>query len=149
MFGGYLELLTLTLSYPLRLMATGLSAAVLRLFGYAATAERTMLEVRGMGDLAITDACGGIEQLPGLIVVGAVFAWLMQRRLGWRLFHFGMILPSVVLANTIRLVVTVVLLGRFGDVILMDTWHRGLGWFQTVLAVGLVWLSGRAIRSAT
>lgn len=146
---AYVEMMTLTLSYPLRLMAAFLSVWILKLFGYAVEAERTMISIPGRHDLAITDACSGIDQLAGLIVVSAVFAFMMQRRWGWRIFHFCMFLPAVIAANVIRLVLTVVLFDRYGEVILADAWHHGLGWFQTVLVVLFIWGLGKLIRLAT
>ena len=143
-----LESLTLALSYPLRLMATWLAIGCLKLFGISVHAERTliMLEDDGIG-LAVTDACSGLEQLLGLILVGGLFAFLMQRRLLFRLMHWATILPCVVLANAIRLIVTVVLVRTVGDVVLGNAWHLALGWAQTVLAVVFLWLSGKLLRS--
>lgn len=145
-----IELFTLTISYPLRMMATALTGVILNLFGIAVEVERTSISVVGREEtLAITDACGGVDQLAGLIVVGAVFAWMMQKRWCWRAVHFLTIIPSVVIANTIRLVLTVSLLVKYGDVILGDTWHHALGWVQTVLVVTFIWLFGKGIKVGT
>ena len=145
-----LEALVLALSYPLRLMATWLAVGCLRLFGVPVQAERTliMLEADGI-EIAVTDACGGIEQLFGLVLVGGLFAFLMQSRFVFRLMHWATILPCVVLANAIRLIVTVLLVRAFGEVILGNTWHLALGWAQTVLAVVLLWLFGKGVRALT
>jgi len=145
-----LEALVLALSYPLRLMATWLAVGCLRLFGVPVQAERTliMLEADGI-EIAVTDACGGIEQLLGLVLVGGLFAFLMQRKLAFRLMHWATILPCVVLANAIRLVVTVLLVRAAGEVVLGNAWHLALGWAQTVLAVVLLWLFGKGIRALT
>ncbi len=145
-----IESVVLALSYPLRLMATWLAVGCLRLFGIPIHAERTllMLEENGL-EIAVTDACGGIEQLFGLVLVGALFAYLMQRRFVFRLMHWATILPCVVLANAIRLIVTVLLVRAFGEVILGNTWHLALGWAQTVLAVVLLWLFGKCVRAMT
>ena len=73
----------------------------------------------------------------------------MQRRLVFRLMHWATILPCVVLANAIRLIVTMLLVRAFGEVILGDTWHIALGWAQTVLAVVLLWLFGKCVNAGT
>lgn len=93
----------------------------------------------------MTDACSGIEQLGGLVAIGLLFACLMQKGWGWRILHWATILPCVVLANAMRLVVTVLLVTAYGDAILGDVWHVSLGWAQTVLAVVLLWLFGRVV----
>ena len=141
-----IEQLVLTASYPLRLMATWLAVGVLKALGVSVSAERTLLTLgEGSTQIAVTDACGGLEQLGGLVAVGLLFAWLMQKGWGWRILHWTTILPCVVLANAVRLIVTVLLVRAYGDVILGDAWHVSLGWAQTVLAVGLLWLFGKAI----
>ena len=141
-----IEYIFLTLSYPLRLMATWLAVGVLKIVGVSVSADRTLIALdSGTTQIAVTDACGGLEQLGGLVAVGLLFAWLMQKGWGWRLLHWATILPCVVLANAVRLIVTVLLVRAYGDVILGDAWHISLGWAQTVLAVVLLWLFGKAI----
>ena len=141
-----IEYIGLTLSYPLRLMATWLAVGALKAVGVPVSAERTLITLgSGSTQIAVTDACGGLEQLGGLVVVGLLFAWIMQKGWGWRILHWTTILPCVVLANAVRLIVTVLLVRAYGDVILGDTWHVSLGWAQTVLAVVLLWLFGKAI----
>ena len=141
-----IEYIFLTLSYPLRLMATWLAVGALKVVGVPVSAERTLIVLdSGTTQIAVTDACGGLEQLGGLVAVGLLFAWIMQKGWGWRLLHWATILPCVVLANAVRLIVTVLLVRGYGDVILGDVWHVSLGWAQTVLAVVLLWLFGKAI----
>ena len=141
-----IEYIGLTLSYPLRLMATWLAVGALKGVGVPVSAERTLIALdSGTTQIAVTDACGGLEQLGGLVAVGLLFAWLMQKGWGWRILHWATILPCVVLANAVRLIVTVLLVRAYGDVILGDVWHVSLGWAQTVLAVVLLWLFGKAI----
>ena len=141
-----IEYIFLTLSYPLRLMATWLAVGALKAVGVPVSAEHTLIALdSGATQIAVTDACGGLEQLGGLVAVGLLFAWLMQKGWGWRILHWATILPCVVLANAVRLIVTVLLVKAYGDVILGDAWHISLGWAQTVLAVVLLWLFGKAI----
>ena len=141
-----IESLGLTFSYPLRLMATWLAVGVLEAVGVPVSADRTLIALdSGATQIAVTDACSGLEQLGGLVAVGLLFAWLMQKGWGWRILHWATILPCVVLANAVRLIVTVLLVRAYGEVILGDAWHISLGWAQTVLAVVLLWLFGTAI----
>ena len=143
------DAIVLALSYPLRLMATFLTVGCLRLFGVAVRAERTLITIEADGTgIAVTDACSGIEQLMGLVLVGGLFAFMMQRGAAFRMMHWATILPCVVIANAIRLIVTVVLVLTVGEVVLGNAWHTALGWAQTVLAVFLLWLCGKGIRTA-
>ena len=144
-----IESLTLALSYPLRLMATFGAVAVLKLCGVAVTADRTLMTLGSDGTgIVVTDACSGIEQLFALVLVGGAFAWLMQKSIGFRILHWACILPSLVLANALRLVATVLLYNRFGEVILGDAWHHGLGYAQSVLTLVLLWGFGKLLALA-
>ena len=143
-----IESIVLSLSYPLRLMATYIAVGCLKLFGLAVHAERTLITLESCGlAIAVTDACGGIEQLEGLVIIGGVFAFMMQKSALFRVIHWATILPCVVIANAIRLIVTVVLVHAVGEVVMGDTWHIALGWAQTILAVVMLWLFGKAIRA--
>lgn len=140
-----IEALTLAISYPLRLMATFAAAGLLKALGIAVVTDRTLLTLGADGKgLAVTDACSGIEQLFALIIIGTILAAMMQKSLAFRFLHGACILPSLVLANTLRLVVTVLLYTRFGEVILGSTWHHALGYAQCVLTLLILWLFGKA-----
>ena len=116
----------------------------------AVHAERTLITLDADGvSIAVTDACGGIEQLAGLVIVGGVFAFMMQKRAVFRVMHWATILPCVIIANAIRLIVTILLVRMIGEVALGNAWHISLGWAQTILAVVLLWLFGKAIRLAS
>lgn len=145
-----IESIILALSYPLRLMATAIAVGLLRMFGVAVRADRTLITLDADGvAIAVTDACGGIEQLAGLIIVGGVFAFMMQRRALCRVMHWAAILPCLVFANAIRLVVTILLVRVLGESVLGNTWHIALGWAQTVLVVVLLWAVGKLIRTVS
>lgn len=144
-----IETLTLTLSYPLRLMATSVAVGLLRLFGVAVSADRTLITVGTDGaGIAVTDACSGIDQLFALLLVGVVFAWIMQRTALWRALHWACILPSLVLANALRLVATVLLYLGAGETILGNFWHTALGYAQSLLVIVLLYLFGKGLRLA-
>ena len=142
-----MESLILALSYPLRLMATTIAVGSLRMFGVAVSAERTLITLDADGvALAVTDACGGIEQLAGLVIVGGIFAFMMQRRAMFRMMHWAAILPCLVVANAIRLIITILLVRSLGEVALGNTWHIALGWTQTVLVVFFLWAIGKLLK---
>ena len=145
-----IESMVLSLSYPLRLMATAIAVGCLRLFGVAVSAERTLITLDADGvSIAVTDACSGIEQLAGLVIVGGVFSFMMQKKAIFRVMQWAAILPCVVVANALRLIVTVLLVRTIGEVALGNAWHISLGWAQTVLVVIMLWLFGKVIRLAS
>ena len=142
-FMPYHEEIMLLLSFPLRLSATALSAGILNTVGINVVSSGTSLTLPGV-DIAITDACSGINQLDAFILIAFVAVQLMHRKNSWRYLHFAFIMPSIILGNSLRIVLTVVLYRFLGERVFENTWHTGLGYGQIVfaflifLAVGLV-----------
>jgi len=123
-------------SYPLRMMSTICSAGLLGLFDNRVVFDQTMIQIQGY-NIAITDACSGIQQLEAMLLV----AYLVIRRdkcsVIWKILHYLCIFPAVIIANAIRIIVTILLLYAFGEVVLADTPHITLGFFQVILVLAL------------
>lgn len=133
--------IALACGHPLRLMATVLSVGALQLLGMNVSNEATTIHV-GPADIAITDACSGIEELLAMVLVGWLLARFRQRSFGWSLFAWAFSVPSVVIANTLRLMLLVVLYAWLGDTVLTGVWHTGLGYAQAIGALLLMWWFG-------
>jgi len=146
LFGCFLavpfrEQIVLYLSYPFRMVSTVLSVGFLQMFGMEIHNDMTTIRIEGL-DIAITDACSGIQQFEAMILVAfwIVFAW--PRAFFWRCAHYLFLIPSIILANAIRIIVTILLYKMIGDTALNNAWHVGLGYAQVVIAVALFFLVG-------
>ena len=133
-FMPYHEELMLLFSYPLRLSATALSALLLKLCGINVVCSGTSLDLSGL-NIAITDACSGINQLDAFILIAFVAVQILHRKTGWKILHFAFIVPAIIAGNSLRIVLTVFLYTLCGDVILQNTWHTVLGYVQIVIAL--------------
>ena len=135
------EQIVLYLSYPFRMVSTVLSVGFLQMFGMEIHNDMTTIRVEGL-DIAITDACSGIQQFEAMILVAfwLVFAW--PRTFFWRCTHYLFLIPSIILANAIRIIVTILLYKTIGETALNNTWHIGLGYAQVAVAVALFFLVG-------
>ncbi len=132
----------LAVSHPFRIIATAISSFFLKLFGFNVSNALTVLRLDGV-DLAITDACSGIQQFEALLLLGYILAKHQQKRLAWRMMHYSFCIPSVIFANAIRLVLVVMLYHwPVGEAVLYSEWHEGLGYFQVVVAVLFMWIVG-------
>ena len=144
-FMPYHEEFMLLLSFPLRLSATVLSAWALKLCGVEVVYSGTLLNLPDL-DIAITDACSGINQLDAFILIAFIAVQMMHKKSGWRILHFAFIIPAIILGNTLRIVLTILLYKSLGMVVLQDTWHIGLGYVQIVFALLIFLLIGRIFR---
>lgn len=141
------EYIMLYISHPMRLISTGVSVGLLQLAGVEVTSRLTTIHMPGI-DIAVTDACSSIQQLEAMLLIGYLIVRSMHTDSRWALLHYLFLLPAVIIANTIRIMITILLLRRFGEVILTDVWHVSLGYFQVVLSILLLWWAGWFIRGA-
>jgi len=135
------EQIVLYLSSPFRMASTVLSVGFLQMFGMQIENDMTTIRLEGL-DIAITDACSGIQQFEAMILVAfwLVMAW--RRPIVWRCIHYSFLIPSIILANAVRIILTIALYKAGFTAILNNTWHEALGYGQVVLAVGLFFLVG-------
>ena len=145
-FMPYHEEFMLLLSFPLRLSATMLSAGILKLCGVELIYSGTLLHLPDL-DIAITDACSGINQLDAFILIAFIAVQMMHRNSGWRMLHFAFIIPSIIIGNSLRIVLTILLYKLWGETILQNSWHIILGYGQIVFALLIFLLIGRIFRS--
>ena len=141
-FMPYHEEFMLLLSYPLRLSATLLSAAILKLSGIGVVYSGTSLELPGL-DISITDACSGIDQLDAFILIAFVIVHILHKNNIWKILHFAFIIPSIIIGNSLRIALTVFLYKLLGETVLLNSWHTALGYVQIVLAFIIFLAAGK------
>ena len=135
------EPIVLYLSYPFRMVSTVLSVGFLQMFGMRIENDMTTIRIEGL-DIAITDACSGIQQFEAMILVAFWLVMVWRRPFVWRCIHYAFLIPSIILANAVRIILTIVLYKAGLESVLNNTWHEGLGYMQVVLAVALFFLVG-------
>ena len=146
LFGCFLvvpfrEQIVLYLSYPFRMVSTVLSVGFLRMFGMKIENDMTTIRIEGL-DIAITDACSGIQQFEAMILVAFLLVMAWRRPFFWRCLHYAFLIPSIILANAIRIILTIVLYKAGFEAVLNNTWHAGLGYAQVAITVALFFLVG-------
>ena len=146
-FMPYHEEFMLLLSFPLRLSATVLSAGILNLCGAGVVHAGTSLNLPGV-NIAITDACSGIKQLDAFILIAFIVVEMLHKKSGWKFLHFAFIIPAIIIGNSLRIVITVLLYRQWGEVILGNSWHTALGYVQIVLALLIFLVVGRIFLAA-
>ena len=135
------ESIVLYLSYPFRMVSTVLSVGFLQIFGMRIENDNTTIRIEGL-DIAITDACSGIQQFEAMILVAFWLVMIWKRPFIWRCVHYAFLIPSIIIANAVRIVLTIVLYKAGLESVLNNTWHEGLGYAQVVLTVALFFLVG-------
>ena len=133
-FMPYHEEFMLLMSYPLRLSATMLSAGILKLCGIGVVYSGTSLSLPDL-NIAITDACSGINQLDAFILIAFAVVEILHKKVLWKILHFSFLIPAIIIGNSLRIVLTVILSRVWGDMVLQNSWHTALGYVQILLAL--------------
>ena len=144
-FMPYHEEFMLMLSYPLRLSATLLSSLVLKICGVEVAFAGTSLNLPDL-NIAITDACSGINQLDAFILIAFIAVEMLQKKTVWKFLHFAFVIPSIIAGNSLRIVITVLLYKMLGGCVLENWWHTLLGYTQIFFAIIIFLLIGRIFR---
>lgn len=122
----------------------------------AATITRAMgLEVITSGarvelpeaTLVIGAPCSGVNSLAALMTLAVLYAFLVRGALGARLALVILALPIALLANLVRVCLLVLLAHSFGAEAAMRYFHYGASPFLFLLALGMLILVGKGLRS--
>jgi exosortase len=130
-----------TVSFPLRQLATAVSADVLALAGIPVFRDGNVIHL-ARASLEVVDACSGIRSLLSLLAVSGALAYATLERWPRRLLLLLATLPVAFLANILRLVTTGVLAERYGQQVADGFLHTisGMGVFLVgtlaILALG-------------
>lgn len=136
------ELIALAISFPLRLLSTIISVEVLQLFGLDLTYHLTSIYLPG-SEIAITDACSGIDQLEVLLFLGYLLVKSQHTSKRWSFIHYLLMLPAIILVNALRIVVTILLFVFMGEAAFDDVIHTLLGYALVLAVTILLWWTGR------
>lgn len=137
--------LYLLLSFPLSRICTILTVGILRLFQVSCSFEQAIIYV-GENRIAVTSACSGIELLEAMLLLGWLIVHFEQKSLLGRFLHFLTLLPAIVLANTLRLVVVILLSFSIGENAFEDPLHSILGYCVVLLTVFFMLATGTLVR---
>jgi len=133
------EFIDETLGVPLRLMATRVSVALMRMVGLDVVQTGNWFAVGSM-DFAVDAPCSGLKSLIALTALGATFAYVTQPTLIKKLLLAGCAIPIAILTNIARLACV----GIFAQLITRDfavsVFHDHAAVFLYILAI-LIFMS--------
>ena len=68
---------------------------------------------------------------------------LLHKKTLWKFLHFAFIIPAIIVGNSLRIILTVILFHIWGGCILLGTWHIVLGYVQIVFAILIFLVFGK------
>lgn len=129
-----------SLTMPLRLQATRLSAFLLQGIGIPAVRQGTAIYSAAGGGFQfdVADPCSGLRSLVIMTALSAPYAYFTQKTQVRRWILFLLSVPLAMLANALRIVTLGVVAQLFGQEPAMKLYHDFSGYLVFILAVLLV-----------
>jgi exosortase len=129
-----------SMTAPLRLLATAVSAGILNGFGLEVQRVGAGL-YSGSGNpfaFNVAPECSGLRSLLAMTALMGFYAWYSQKTLvkKWVLFLFSV--PVAVVANICRVILVVVAAAFFGQDAAMDLWHDYSGYPIFLISIALM-----------
>jgi exosortase len=133
------------ITFPLQLLASRVASAVLPWLGVPVLREGNLIVLPGM-TLEVADACSGIRSLMSLATLAIIYGYLMERRLWVRWLLALASLPVAVAANSLRVVVTGLLVQYLNDPEkAQGFFHEFQGWLMFVASLLMIYLLHKAL----
>jgi len=133
------------ISYPLRLICSYLTCWTLNICAVDISCSGTILQL-GSEKIAVTSACSGIAQLEAMFLIGWIIAMLVQKRLVCQILHWLLLFPIVILVNSLRLTITLLLYLGIGEAAFSETLHVTFGYVMVIVVVTVFWACRSLVR---
>lgn len=133
------DALYVNLTVPLKLIASQVSAALIRLTGQPVLLDGNLIEIVNF-KMEVVEACSGLQSLMTYLMLGLLLAKQLNNKVFHSLLLIIMIIPVAMLANILRITVTGILAGYYGTEVAEGFFHE-IGGVLTFV-VGLTILFG-------
>ena len=130
---------------PMQLLASKITAVTLNAVGMDVVRQGNIIHIPNYS-LEVADACSGIRSLVSLLALGALYAYMTQRRMLPRVLLFASTVPIAVAANVFRVLVTALLAYTVTTDVAQDPLHSTLGLSVFVVAFILLFITGAILR---
>ena len=134
------------ITFPLQLLASKIASAILAWLGVPVLREGNVIILPAMA-LEVADACSGIRSLMSLATLAVIYGYLMERNNSVRILLAVASLPIAVAANSLRVVVTGLLVQYWDPDKAQGFFHEFQGWLMFVASLAMLYLLHRTVRA--
>jgi exosortase len=127
------------ITFPLQLLASRVAAATLPVLGVPILREGNVINLPSMA-LEVAEACSGIRSLMSLVTLAIIYGYLAEKRLWVRWVLAFASIPIAVLANSVRIIGTGLLVQYWDAEKAEGYFHASWGWI--IFVVSLLMLYG-------
>ncbi len=122
------------ITFPLQLLASRVSAAVLPVFGVPILREGNVINLSSMA-LEVAEACSGIRSLLSLLTLAIIYGYFMDKRQWVRWVLALASVPIAVAANSVRIIGTGLLVQYWDAEKAEGYFHASWGWIIFVVSL--------------
>jgi exosortase D (VPLPA-CTERM-specific) len=128
------SVLSLKASVLLKLISSQLGVFMLRVVGVSAFREGNVIDL-GFTQLQVADACSGLRYVFPLMLIALLLAYWFKAHIWKRLVLLLSSIPLAVAVNGLRIALTGILWGWFGESIAEGFFHGLAGWLIFMLTI--------------
>ena len=133
------------ITFPLQLLASRVSASVLPLFGVPCFRDGNVINLSSMA-LEVAEACSGIRSLMSLVTLAIIYGYLVDRR-AWVRWALALAsVPIAVIANSVRIIGTGLLVQYWDAEKAEGYFHASWGWIIFVISLLMLYATHFLIR---
>jgi exosortase len=133
------------IAFPLQLLASKVASTTLPWMGVPVLREGNVIILPAMA-LEVADACSGIRSLMSLTTLAVIYGYLMERKVGPRVLLALASVPIAVIANSLRVVGTGLLVQYWDPDKAQGFFHEFQGWLMFVASLAMLYLLHRIVR---
>jgi exosortase len=133
------------ITFPLQLLASRAAAHALPLLGVPVLREGNIIQLPAMA-LEVAEACSGIRSLMSLATLAIIYGYLMEPRVWLRVVLAVGSIPIAVVANSLRIVGTGLLVQYWDPEKAQGFFHTFSGWLIFVVSLILLFLLHQALQ---
>ncbi|HKS73512.1 MAG TPA: exosortase [Terriglobales bacterium] len=133
------------ITFPLQILASKVAAETLPLLGVPVLREGNVINLPAM-PLEVAQACSGIRSLLSLGTLAIIYGFLMESRNGVRTALALASIPIAVVANSLRIVGTGLLVQYWDPDKAEGFFHAFSGWLIFLVSLALLFLLHRLLR---
>jgi exosortase len=133
------------LTFPLQLLASKAAAVILPLLGVPVLREGNVIQLPAMA-LEVAEACSGIRSLMSLATLAVIYGYLLEPRKSIRVTLALASIPIAVVANSLRIVGTGLLVQYWDPEKAEGFFHAFSGWLIFVVSLILLFLLHRGLQ---
>jgi exosortase len=138
------ESIEVLITGPMKLFATKSAVGISQAMGIPVLREGNIIHLSGLS-LFVQDACSGLRSVISLLPLGIIFAYFTKRSRSKRLLIVAITIPIALIANILRIWLTILGSIYFGEKLAMGYFHEFSGLSIFVFAFVCLIIFGRSL----